>query len=110
MPLPYSPLSKAQESLRGRKLADMTDEQLRLWLTACDTMEQWVKFPKARRSWSKSRSAAEAEIARRGRKLPHRLQLEGFRIPLPRRFHAPPPQVERCVRPNLVSTLSGQDH
>ena len=65
MPLPYSPLNKAQEALRGKKVADLTDDQLQLWLTACDTMEEWVTNPKARRGWKRSREAAVAELAKR---------------------------------------------
>ena len=65
MPLPYSPLPKEQESLRGRKVKDMTDDQLQLWLKACDTMEGWVTNPKARRGWKASRVEAESEIDRR---------------------------------------------
>lgn len=65
MPLPYSPLPKEQEALRGKKVRDLTDAQLLLWLKACDTMEGWVTNPKARRGWKDSRTEAVAEIERR---------------------------------------------
>jgi hypothetical protein len=59
------PLSREQEALRGRKLADLTDAQLERWIEACDTMERWVTASKARRSWKESRKKAMAEIAKR---------------------------------------------
>jgi hypothetical protein len=63
------PLTKAQQALRGRKVIDMTDAQLRLWLDACDRMEQWAHIPnKARRGWGRGRTEAEAEIERRAKK------------------------------------------
>ena len=60
-----NPLSKQQETLRGRKLADLTDEQLLDWIDACNKMERWVKVNKARRTWVRSRDDAEAELIRR---------------------------------------------
>jgi hypothetical protein len=60
-----NPLTGEQESLRGRKIKDMSDDQLRLWIDACDRMEHWVGFAKARRTWKRSRSAAAEELASR---------------------------------------------
>lgn len=60
-----TPLSKQQEALRGRKRADMTDDQLRDWIDACDKMEKWVKAARARRTWVRARAEAEAELLRR---------------------------------------------
>ena len=59
------PLSKTQQRLRGRKIADMTDDQLRDWIDACSRMEEWVKPPKARRSWKSAGQEAMAELERR---------------------------------------------
>jgi hypothetical protein len=65
-----SPLSRAQEMLRGRKIEDMTLAQLRTWIKACDRMEVWpLTAAKARRGWKASRVQAEAELARRGAKV-----------------------------------------
>jgi len=60
-----NPLTKAQSALRGRKRVDMSDSQLLEWIDACNRMEPWVKFAKARRTWAAARADAEAEIARR---------------------------------------------
>lgn len=43
------PLSKSQQALRGRKLCDMSVERLKDWIDACDKMELWVGYAKARR-------------------------------------------------------------
>jgi len=59
------PLSKSQTRLRGRKVRDMTDEQLLDWIDACTKMEMFVKPNKARRSWKQGRADAQAEIERR---------------------------------------------
>ena len=59
------PLSKSQQSLRGRKLVDMTDEQLRDWIDACYKMERWLNAAKARRGWRVSGEQAEEELERR---------------------------------------------
>ena len=59
------PLTKDQQKLRGRDVKVMTDEQLADWIEACDAMENWVKFNKARRAWKQSRKDAEDEIERR---------------------------------------------
>ena len=60
------PLTKAQQALRGRKVSDMTDAQLTLWLDACDRMEQWSRIgKKARRGWVQGRAEAQAEMERR---------------------------------------------
>lgn len=60
-----NPLSKRQEAMRGRKRVDMTDAQLRDWVSACDKMEKWVKAAKARRTWVRARADAESELMRR---------------------------------------------
>jgi hypothetical protein len=61
-----SPLSRAQQMLRGRKIEDMTVAQLRKWIDACDRIEVWPHTPaKARRGWKASRARAEAELAKR---------------------------------------------
>jgi hypothetical protein len=60
-----NPLSREQEALRGRRLADLTDRQLEIWLDACQRMEHWVAFAKARRTWKRSREAALEELAKR---------------------------------------------
>lgn len=63
-----NPLSKTQESLRGRKIADMSIEQLREWIDACNRMEEWKYTPaKARRGWKASRARAQAELDHRER-------------------------------------------
>ena len=63
------PLSKSQQALRGRKIADMTDAQLVDWIEACQKMETWPRIDgKARRGWKASRAAAELEVERRASK------------------------------------------
>jgi hypothetical protein len=60
-----NPLTKAQEALRGRQIADMTEQQLRLWIDACDRMEVWSHTPaKARRGWKRSREVAADALQR----------------------------------------------
>jgi hypothetical protein len=60
------PLSITQQALRGRKVTDMTDVQLRDWIDACDQMEAWVHITaKARRGWKAARVRAVTELARR---------------------------------------------
>lgn len=56
------PLSKSQQALRGRKICDMTEEQLRDWIGACLKMEKWVGAAKARRGWRLSGIEAEQEL------------------------------------------------
>jgi hypothetical protein len=63
-----NPLSKRQESLRGRKPSDMSEAQLHEWIDACDKMEAWVKPPKARRMWKQAGEEAEAELASRAQR------------------------------------------
>lgn len=60
-----NPLTQEQESLRGRRVEDMTDAQLRLWIDACYKMMVWVRPAKARRSWKTERERGEVEIAKR---------------------------------------------
>ncbi|MEM9679571.1 MAG: hypothetical protein AAF901_04540 [Bacteroidota bacterium] len=60
-----NPLTKEQEKLRGKKVQDMTTDELRIWISACDKMENWVKYNKARRSWTESRDQAIEELERR---------------------------------------------
>jgi hypothetical protein len=63
-----NPLSRTQESLRGRKIVDMSVAQLREWIDACVRMEEWKYTPaKARRGWKASRAKAEVELERRTR-------------------------------------------
>jgi hypothetical protein len=64
----HNPLSKSQESLRGRKRSDMSEAQLHDWIDACNKMEAWVKSAKARRSWKRAREEAEAELASRAKR------------------------------------------
>jgi len=59
------PLSKSQQQLRGRKLADMTIDQLRDWIDACEKMERWLKPAKARRTWRRSGLEAREKLQRR---------------------------------------------
>jgi ribosomal protein L13E len=62
-----TPLSPSQEALRGRKVGDMTERQLRDWIDACEHMEQWTHAQrKARRDWRAGRAEAVAELERRG--------------------------------------------
>lgn len=60
-----NPLTKEQEKLRGKNVRDMNSSQLRVWINACDKMENWVKYNKARRSWTQSREQAIVELERR---------------------------------------------
>jgi len=59
------PLTRSQQALRGRKICDMSIDQLRDWIDACNKMERHVIYNKGRRSWTRSRSEAEAELERR---------------------------------------------
>jgi len=58
-------LSKQQEKLRGKKIIDMTNDELIIWLKACVIMENQVKGNKARRSWTSSYVEAELELEKR---------------------------------------------
>ena len=60
------PLTKSQQNLRGRQIGEMSVEQLRDWIDACEKMEKSVKYNKARRDWKSSRDEAMAELASRG--------------------------------------------
>ena len=60
-----NPLTKQQEKLRGKNVKDMSSDELRIWIDACDKMENWVKYNKARRSWTASRDEAEEELEKR---------------------------------------------
>ncbi|WCO03487.1 hypothetical protein [Psychroserpens ponticola] len=60
-----NPLTKQQERLRGKKVNDMTNQELETWIQACDKMENWVNANKARRSWTQSRDKAESELEKR---------------------------------------------
>ena len=70
----HSPLPAEQEELRHRKLENMTDEQLVLWIEACEIMERWVTFSKARRTWKRAREATVAEIGKREEKARRRAE------------------------------------
>ena len=59
------PLSKSQQRLRGRRINEMTDEQLVDWIDACEKLEMWVGAAKSRRSWRQSGNEAETELERR---------------------------------------------
>jgi len=59
------PLTKSQQKLRGRKIVDMSNDQLKGWIAACGKMELWVKPAKPRRAWKKSGQEAMAELERR---------------------------------------------
>lgn len=61
-----APLSSAQQHLRGRDVRNMTVDELREWINACDRMEMWTKFAKARRSWKLAREIVFDELAKRG--------------------------------------------
>jgi len=61
-----SPLSASQESLRGRKVTDMTARQLLDWIDACSRMEKWTHMAKkGRKEWRQARAEAVAELQRR---------------------------------------------
>ena len=60
-----NPLTKEQERLHGKNVRDMNFDELQIWIHACERMEIWVKFNKARRSWKESREAAIEELDRR---------------------------------------------
>ena len=60
------PLSKSQQALRGRTLTDMTEDQLRDWIDACNKMEVWPHTAKkARHDWKLGGNEAMAELERR---------------------------------------------
>lgn len=58
-------LTTTQQTLRGRDLRDLSLDQLRNWIDACEKMEHWVKYKKARSGWKQSHEQATAEIERR---------------------------------------------
>ena len=60
-----NPLNKQQEKLRGKKVTDMTLDELSIWVKACDKMENSGIANKARRNWTTSRTEAIAEIEKR---------------------------------------------
>jgi hypothetical protein len=60
-----NPLNKQEEKLRGKKIYDMTLDELNVWINACDKMENWVNANKARRTWTSSRLEATIEIEKR---------------------------------------------
>ncbi len=60
-----NPLNKQEEKLRGKKISNMTLDELNVWINACDKMENWVNANKARRSWTTSRSEAINEVKKR---------------------------------------------
>lgn len=59
------PLTKIQQALRGRDLHDLSLDQLRDWIDACEKMEHWVKYNKARKEWRQSHEQTVAELERR---------------------------------------------
>jgi hypothetical protein len=64
-----NPLSRSQEILRGRKVGNMSVEQLREWIDATNRMDEWKDTPaKARRGWKASRAKAGAGLERRRRR------------------------------------------
>ena len=60
-----SPLSKDQEKLRGRDVRTMSDHQLSIWISACETMAAWVPHKNGRKGWRDSKKLAEAIQSRR---------------------------------------------
>jgi hypothetical protein len=62
------PLSKSQQRLRGKDIRTMTNDELTDWIHACNAMEKWVKYNKARRGWKQSRKDAEDLIQKRQNK------------------------------------------
>ncbi len=64
------PLTKTQQALRGRSVGDMSLEQLRDWIDACEKMENCVGYNKARRGWRQGREDALTELVRRGVEVP----------------------------------------
>ena len=57
------PLTKSQQKLKGRKVTDMTVEQLKDWIEACEKMERWIaRAGKARREWKRSGQEAQTEL------------------------------------------------
>ena len=60
-----SPLTGEQERLRGRRVEDLTDAQLLIWIDACEKMRVWVKPAKARRTWTAGLKRAQQEFEKR---------------------------------------------
>ena len=60
-----TPLSKEQEGLRGRDVGTMSDEQLVLWIDACEKMLSWVPHKNGRKMWRESKVLAEAVLEKR---------------------------------------------
>ncbi len=58
-------LAKIVNGLLNRPVAFMTDQQLALWIEACQVMERNVRHANARRNWSDYRAEAETEYHRR---------------------------------------------
>jgi hypothetical protein len=51
--------------LMDRSVAEMTSEELDLWLMACEILERRTKPDRSERDWRLARLEAEAEIRRR---------------------------------------------
>jgi hypothetical protein len=71
-------LATILSSLSERNVADMTDDELSVWLMTCEVMERRsrISFTKTGQDWKSSRRATESEIARR-RQAPLRKSADG---------------------------------
>ena len=60
-------LSTILNNLSNRNVAEMTDEELSLWLMTCEVMERRcrISFAKSDQDWKAARLATETEIGRR---------------------------------------------
>jgi len=63
-------LSKEQEKLKGKKIVDMTDAEISVWIRVCELMETAGLPMKPRRSWKEGKLAAENEQRRRRHREP----------------------------------------
>jgi hypothetical protein len=58
-------LASALRELTDRPVAEMSDEELALWLMVCGIMERKSNRAKSPSDWKAARFEAEAEIGRR---------------------------------------------
>ena len=61
-----SPLSSEQQALESKKIEDMSVAELKLWIDACDRIEQSnIHEIKVGRNWTSAKAKAERELQKR---------------------------------------------
>jgi hypothetical protein len=65
MPMNLFALADTLHDLSCRPVAELNEDELELWFTACKVMEQKARPLTTRGVWKKSRLEAETELRRR---------------------------------------------